>query len=110
MPDLTPRPGVDPDDAQAIESAVCALDLYHHTLLKAWYVKRASEPTCLHMARRAAGESRRKRGNFSSSINMAKTLLQAELGRPAVVRKQRASALVRKMLDLDRLTAQPIAD
>lgn len=98
---------IDHEDVQAIESAVCALDLFHHTLLKMWYIRRKGESTCLAEARRAMRE-RRGKGNFRSSLAMAKALLLAELERPAVVRKQRASEYVRKILGLPALTIQSV--
>lgn len=114
---------VDEDDVQAIESAVCAMDLFHHTLLKLWYIRRRDEDTCLTTARRAAGEPKeaRRRGkgeggriraadSFRSSLAMAKALLLAELARPAVVRKRRASEYVRNLLGLERLTAVPMGE
>jgi len=101
---------IDTDDVQAIESAVCALDLFHHTLLKLWYVRRKDEGSCLAEARRATGEKRRGKGNFQASLAMAKALLWTELSRPAVVRKQRASDYVRKLLGLEPLTCLAAAD
>ena len=93
---------VDVDDVHAIESAVCALDLFHHVLLKAWYILRISEDSCMAKARKAAGKGTRRR--FRVSMAEAKALLYAELERPAVVRKQRASEMVRQILGLDPLT------
>ena len=92
------------EDANQIESAVCSLDLFHHTLLKAWYIRRRTDNHCLRAAREAIGETRRSKGNFEASLEMAKALLIQALDEPAVVRKQRASAHVRKLLGLPPLT------
>jgi hypothetical protein len=101
----TPPEALDPADADVIENAVCAIDLYHHALLKGWYVRRWDEQRCLHRAREAAGYGRQRGGSFAASMVMAKSLLTAELGRPAVTRKERAREVVRRALGLDPLTA-----
>lgn len=90
-------------DAEAIESAVCAMELYYHILLKSWYVRRRNEDACLGAARKMSGQ-RRRREDFRLILGTAKALLVQELERPAVVRKARASAMVRKLLGLDPLT------
>lgn len=95
---------IDVDDVRAIESAVCALDLFNHLLLKAWYVRRWDEDSCMATARRQTAG--RRRSSFRKSILEAKALLLAELERPAVVRKQRVSEYVRKLLGLEPLTPQ----
>lgn len=113
---------IDDRDAEAIESAVCALDLFHHTLLKAWYVRRQSEAECLACSRLAAGYARsrwvgRNRAGanselmkeFQAAMAMAKLLLTAELALPATVRKKRASTYVRKILGLEPLTSVALA-
>lgn len=93
---------IDVDDVQAIESAVCALDLFNHVLLKMWYVRKRAEDACMGAARAAA--NRRTRGPFRNYLAEAKAMLAAELERPAVVRKQRASEHVRRLLGLPPLT------
>lgn len=83
-------------DAQEVELAVCALDIYHHIILKAHYVRRWSQPKCLQVARKAAGDERtRRRGDFGASLLMAKALTGAQLQLPAVVRRTRAVERVR---------------
>ncbi len=96
-------------DVQTIESSVCALEMYYHILLKTWYIRRLNEDACLGTARKMSGV-RRRREDFRLILGTAKALLVQELARPAVVRKQRASAMVRAILGLEPLTAQPIGD
>lgn len=86
-------------DAREVELAVCALDIYHHVILKGHYVRRWSDPKCLQVARKEAGDERtRRRGDFGASLLMAKALTGAQLDVPAVIRRTRAVERVRLAL------------
>jgi hypothetical protein len=93
----------DAGDAQAIESAVCALPLYYHALLRGWYVGGPrglmSAGECLLRASQASGEPRARLGTFVMRLHAGHALLIAALAVPAVVRKQRAREIVREALE-----------
>src|SRR5512144_1635851 len=72
------------DDAREIESAVCMIDLYHHTLLVAWYGRRLAEAHCLRLAARNAGQQRGVVRGFDASLWMAHSLVADALLLPAV--------------------------
>ncbi len=90
-PGAPPQPKFcDVKDAQEIESAVCVLDLYHHSILRAWHVYRVSEPQCIRLAAKAANEKRGRASGFDATLGMAYGLLSEALELPAVIRKDRA--------------------
>jgi hypothetical protein len=88
----------DVDDAGAIESAVCALDVFHHLILKGWYVRKWHPGKVLRVANKRCSSPRCGRGAFDAALGMAHAMLTVELERPAVVRRQRAVAYVRAAL------------
>lgn len=98
-PGAPPQPQFcDVPAALEIESAVCVLDLYHHAILRAWHVYRVSEPQCIRLAAKAAGEKRGKASGFEATLRAAYALLEVSLALPAVVRKERARARIRAIL------------
>lgn len=94
------RAPVDPLDAAEIEGAVCTIDIYHHTILRAWHVCLYAEPRCLRLAAKAAGQPRGKSRGFDASLTMAYALLSTALTMPAVIRKARARDRVRAILGM----------
>lgn len=92
------RGDLDLNDALVIEHAVCALDGFHHALLKCWYVRRWHPAKCLRVAARTAAQIRTGVGAFDAALGMSKALLADELTRPAVLRRQRVVDRVRKAL------------
>jgi len=104
---LAPRT-LDRADAEVIELGVCALDLFHHCLLKAWFIRRIGAIGALNFARTAAHEQRifyrttaDAERECAARLRMAETLLGRVLVLPAVVRKERARAHVRVALGLE---------
>lgn len=95
--------GIDATDAQLIEGAVAVLPIFYHILLKLWHVRQKSEAECVSVAKRSAGLERGGRVNFQADYAMGLAQLSAELGRPAVTRKERAREMVRKILGLPPL-------
>lgn len=97
-----PQALIEPDheDAQVIESAVVLLPLFHHALLRAWYVRRLSPGTCVSRAREVGGAASPEGGHFPRHLSRAQELLEAALALPAVIRRERARAYVRKALEL----------
>lgn len=89
---------LDVHDAKVIESAVAILPLYHHAILKAWYVRRRSPGACLADAARAGGRKRMPFSAFDAELEMAHALCVGALQVPATIRKARAQALVRETL------------
>lgn len=98
LPVVSAPAQTDVADAQVVEHAVCAMDLYHHMILRAWYVQRVSEPVCLRLAAKTAAEPRGRLRGWPSTLAMAHALLSASLALPAVIRKARARAIVVEML------------
>lgn len=99
---------LDRADAEVIELGVCALDLFHHCLLKAWFIRRIGAIGALNFARTAAAETRifyrttaDAERECAARLIMAETLLGRVLLLPAVVRKERARAHVRMTLGLE---------
>ena len=104
---LAPR-ALDRADADVIELGVCALDLFHHCLLKAWFIRRIGAIGALNFARTAAAETRifyrttaDAERECAARLIMAETLLARVLLLPAVVRKERARVMVRITLGLE---------
>ncbi|MCC6378746.1 MAG: hypothetical protein IT519_08025 [Burkholderiales bacterium] len=97
-----PQALIEPDheDAQIIESAVVLLPLFYHALLRAWYVRRLSPGTCVSRAREVGGAASPEGAHFPRHLDRAQELLVAALALPAVIRRDRARAYVRKALDL----------
>lgn len=95
-----PQARIEPDheDAQVIESAVVLLPLFHHALLRAWYVRKLAPGTCLTTAR-AAGGPASPGGNYAPRhLQRAKGLLVEALALPAAERRSRARAGARRAL------------
>ena len=107
-------PPLDHVDAAEVELAVCAIDLFHHALLKAWYIRRTGVMGSLINARIAAGwelllqKREQAEREFAARILLAKALVDQQLRQPAVLRKARASAIVRQVLRLEPLTPLPL--
>lgn len=103
-------PMFDHADAVEIEAAVCVIDLFHHALLRAWYIRRAGTTGSLITARMAAGwkmvAQRREQAHheFSARLLLAMALVDAQLRLPAATRKHRASTIARQALWLEPLT------
>lgn len=89
---------LDVHDAKAIESAVSILSLYHHTILKAWYVRKLSPGSCLGYAARVSHRKRKPFRLFDGELEAAHALLVEALALPAAVRKVRAQALALEVL------------
>ena len=85
-------------DAQEVESAVCLLDLYHHTVLRGWHVYRLAEPTVLRLAAKASGTARGRNSGWDATLSMAYGLLADALLVPAVFRRERARERVQTTL------------
>jgi hypothetical protein len=94
----TQAPEADKADAEEIENAVCALDLYHHALLRGHHVERMAPALVLRKAAKAAGQRRGNPFGFLASLGMAYGLLSAALKEPAVIRKIRARERVLEIL------------
>lgn len=99
-------------DADEIESAVCAIDTFHHSLLKACYIRRMEAIGVLKSSREAAGwmpwkyrDKEEAERELLVRMTVAKAMLQAQLRLPAAIRKRRASDLVRRILGLEPLTS-----
>jgi hypothetical protein len=93
---------VSPDvaDAQAIEDAVCIMaSLYHNLLLRCWYVRLWSPGKCQTESARGVAMARPRLTGFDADLEMAHALLIAALNVPAVIRKPRAAAIVKELLD-----------
>lgn len=108
---VAPR-ALDHRDADEIELAVCSIDLFNHVLLKTWYIRRFDAEGTLRKASRAARwpvisyptlEAAER--ECSRRIAYAQDRVAAQLQVPAVIRKQRATAIVRDFLGLTPLTA-----
>jgi hypothetical protein len=95
-PTVPPTPEL--HDAQAIEDAVSILALYHHTLLRAWYVNKWHPGKCLAVAAEAAGVPRGRFSGFDAALEMAHGLLRESLRVPPVIRKMRARQIVRELV------------
>ena len=103
---VAPRVAVncDPVDAGAVERAVCAMDIFHHVILKAEYVRQWPPEKGLYEAQKAAGERRRtvtwydRAAAYDASLRMARGLLTEIVDRPAVIRRQGALRLARAAL------------
>lgn len=102
-PPVNPPPELDPKDGIVLESAVCALPIFDHALLRAWHVTRWKEGDCIVAAKRAASMPRSLWLEFDPAYASACGKLEEQLCIPAVVRKDRARALVRKILGLEDL-------
>lgn len=111
VPPLTAPPRCnDPADAEIIEAAVCSLPLFYHVLLKSKYVRQYNDAECVMWARKAGNLRREPTSNFPVELAMGKAKLIEQLALPVVLRKQRASEYVRRLLGLDPLTFPPIAE
>ena len=81
---------LDVSDAEDVESAVCTLDMYPHAILRGWHVNRLSEPMCLRLAAKAAGEQRGNVRGWEAILAMAYALLADALTTPRVLPRERA--------------------
>ena len=96
---LGPRPlDADVDDAREVESAVCILPLFHHALLRGWYVRRWTKGRCLTVARLTSHQGYSI--GFDRGMREAQGLLGKALTVPAVIRKVRAREIVLETLAL----------
>ena len=91
---------IDHDDAQIVESAVVLIPLFHHALLRAWYVRRLAPATCVSRARAVGGANSPAGFHFPQHLARAHDLIGVALALPAVIRRDRARAYVRRLLDL----------
>ena len=89
---------MDVSDAEDVESAVCTLDMYPHAILRGWHVNRLSEPMCLRLAAKAAGEQRGNVRGWEAILAMAYALLADALTTPRVLRRERARQRVHDIL------------
>lgn len=94
----------DQEDAQVIESAVVLLPLFHHALLRLWYVRRLRPGTCMKWARQVGGERSPAGHHFPDHLQAAHRLAESALEIPAVIRRERARDFVRRMLAESRET------
>lgn len=101
---------LDQADADEVEGAVCAIDLFHHALLKARYIRRMEPIGALKSARGRAGwmthsyqDKTEAEHELYARMLLARALVQDQLRLPAVVRKSRASDIVRAALGLESL-------
>lgn len=93
--------GVDLADAQAVESAVSAVEIFHHVMLKGHYVRLWTPERTMRIARQASGVGNpRGRGDYEASLRMARALLAEVIDRPAVIRRERAARAAAFALDL----------
>jgi len=85
--------GVDMADAQAVELAVGAVEIFHHVVLKGHYVRQWDPEKTLRTAKQASGlgNPRRRGGDYQASLRMARALLAEVIDRPAVIRRGRAA-------------------
>jgi hypothetical protein len=101
-------PAMDAADARVINHAWQAMgDVFHQTLLAAWYVNRWSDQHVLRVSWEAAGENARQKGrrsyDFEASLAMARALLVGELDRPAVTRRTRIALRICNALGIPQL-------
>lgn len=97
----TTAPGVDVADAQAVELAVGAVEIFHHVMLKGHYVRMWTPERTLRVARQASGVGNPRRGgDYEASLRMARALLAEVIDRPAVIRRERAARAAAFALDL----------
>lgn len=96
------RPGVDLADAQAVELAVGAVEIFHHVVLKGHYVRQWDPDKTLRVAKQASGlgNPRRRGGDYDASLRMARALLAEVIDRPAVIRRERAARAAAFALDM----------
>lgn len=95
-------------DAQLLEHAAGILELYDHAILRAWHVYRYHPALAM---RRAAKLARIPRGNlrdWDGHLAAAYRALERALTLPAVVRRDRARALVLAALDPESVDSEEL--
>lgn len=92
---------VDPVDARIVEDAVCLTPVYHHAILRTWYVRQWPPARCLRVAAKAAGWGRGRTSGFERTLDMAHALLHDALLVPSCVRRSRLRDLVIASITID---------
>lgn len=100
-PGAPSMPGSEPDyaDARIVDAAVSALPLKYNVVLRAHYCGGGRPERMLGLARQM-GFAHPTMADVDAMVAMGRAMLAKQLELPAVVRKERAERMVKKMLAL----------
>ena len=89
---------VDIDDARRVEMAVCTLGQFHHTLLRAKHVYRASDAICWRLATRGSPKTVQRSSGLPDALQVGYRMLGAALNASEPTLARRLRELARTMM------------